>query len=199
MAAEICKHLKKYLLGFSIFLAACSSGSNPSKLSINSLDVDANVVTQCDGDQLRHNAGNFVEVPFFPNYLAGVGVSKFELLSDFESGNLAILMGDCVALVSFSERIIEVSPPQWRHPGFAEEPFGGRITGTVEQAVGRCVETGKYKSDQNSSDFISYSLAEPCQFIVDMEVLELVITTRTSRTNLFLAFNTMFMWGENDK
>lgn len=199
MAAEICKYLEKYLLGFSIFLAACSSGSNPSKLSINSLDFDANVVTQCDSNQLRHSAGNFVEVPFVPRYLIGVGASQFELLSDFESGELAILKGDCVALVNFSEEILETSPPQLRHPGILKKPFGGRVTETKKQAVGRCVDTGKYEPELNSSDFISYSIAEPCQFIVDMETLELVITTRTSKTNLFLAFDTMFIWGENDK
>ncbi|MEL6888225.1 MAG: hypothetical protein AAFO86_05890, partial [Pseudomonadota bacterium] len=130
--------------------------------------------------------------------LIGVGASQFELLSDFENGDLAILRGGCLALVSFSEEIIDISPPQWRHPGIGEEPFGGRIDETTGQAVERCVDNGEYKPELNSSDSISYSIAEPCQFIVDMEVLELVITTRTSRKNLFLAFDTMFIWGEND-
>ncbi|MEP3638963.1 MAG: hypothetical protein ABJN14_17055 [Paracoccaceae bacterium] len=188
---------KACLFGFLIFLAACVDSSTRSKISVNYLDVDVDVDTQCNSAQLRRNAGDFVRVPFLPGYLSGVAVSNFELLSDFEGGNLAILQSDCVALVNFFDEIAEIAPPRQRHPGFVKEPFGGRITETVEQAVGRCADKGLHNQDAISSDIISYSAAEPCHFIVDTEVLELVVTTKSSEINLFLAFGTMFIWGED--
>lgn len=143
---------------------------------------------------MRRNTDEFVEVPFLPGYLIGVGASQFELLSDFKGGRLAILKSDCVASVKFSDEIMEIVPPWPRHPRFREEPFGGKVSETVTQAVGRCVDRGEYSTDYISSGIVSYSLAEPCQFIVDMEILELVVTTKSAKTYLFVAFDTMFVW-----